>query len=209
MSKSYLFTLNKYYNDEEIENVSPIIENYVNLFADENGTAKLQLRDDVTVVIKRDEGLALHMVLDNPDNFTALPKKLTKAKNFLQVFITKMAEAVDEKRKADASAADAKAKAVADAKAKVETEAENSLLGYIGAGNAPAETPETPTETTTVKVNGEEITDPAEKQKVIDELTEKQKELTERATKIFAETFNKVIKSFKDSGIDWLRDYLD
>lgn len=201
MSKSYLFTLNKYYNDEEIENVSPIIENFVNLFADESGTAKLQLRDDVTVVVKRDEGLALHMVLDNPDNFTALPKKLTKAKNFLQVFITKMAEAVEERRKAKIS--------VADAKTKVETEAEDSLLGYIGAGNTPAETPETPTETTTVKVNGEEITDPAEKQKVIDELTEKQKELTERATKIFAETFNKVIKSFKDSGIDWLRDYLD
>ena len=201
MSKSYLFTLDKYYSDEEIENISPIIENYVNLFADENGVAKLALKDDVTIVIKRDEGLALHMVLDNPDNFTALPKKLTKAKEFLQVFITKMAEAIDKQRKANAS--------VADAKTKVETEAEDSLLGYIGGGNAPADTPaETPAETTTVKVNGEEITDPAEKQKVIDELTEKQKELTERATKIFAETFNKVIKSFKDSGIDWLGDYL-
>ena len=201
MSKSYLFTLDKYYSDEEIENISPIIENYVNLFADENGVAKLALKDDVTIVIKRDEGLALHMVLDNPDNFTALPKKLTKAKEFLQVFITKMAEAIDKQRKANAS--------VADAKTKVETEAEDSLLGYIGGGNAPADAPaETPADTTTVKVNGEEITDPAEKQKVVDEINKKQKELTERATKIFAETFNKVIKSFKDSGIDWLGDYL-
>lgn len=202
MSKSYLFTLDKYYSDEEIENISPIIENYVNLFADESGVAKLALKDDVTIVIKRDEGLALHMVLDNPDNFTALPKKLTKAKEFLQVFITKMAEAIDKQRKANAS--------VADAKTKVETEAEDSLLGYIGGNNAPAETPaDKITDTATVKVNGKEITDPAEKQKVIDELTEKQKELTERATKIFAETFNKVMKSFKDSGVDWLKDYLD
>ena len=202
MSKSYLFTLDKYYSDEEIENISPIIENYVNLFADENGVAKLALKDDVTIVIKRDEGLALHMVLDNPDNFTALPKKLTKAKEFLQVFITKMAEAIDKQRKANAS--------VADAKTKVETEAEDSLLGYIGGGNAPAETPaETPADTTTVKVNGEEITDPAEKQKVIDDINKKQKELTERVTKLFAEAFDKnMTKLFKDLGTDWLSDYL-
>lgn len=202
MSKSYLFTLDKYYSDEEIENISPIIENYVNLFADENGVAKLALKDDVAIVIKKDEGLALHMVLDNPDNFTALPKKLTKAKEFLQVFITKMAEAIDKQRKANAS--------VADAKTKVETEAEDSLLGYIGGGNAPADTPaETPADTTTVKVNGEEITDPAEKQKVVDEINKKQKELTERVTKLFAEAFDKnMVKLFKDLGTDWLSNYL-
>ena len=124
MSKSYIFTLNKYYNDEELENVSPIIENYVNLFADDNGTATLQIKSDVSIVVKRDEGLVLHMVLDNPDNFTALPKKLSKAKQFLQVFITKMAEAVDEQAK--------KNTAIAGAKAKVESDAEDTAEDETG-----------------------------------------------------------------------------
>ena len=196
MSKSYIFTLDKYYNEEEIERVSPIIENYVNLFADENGTAKLQLKDDVTVVIKREEGLVLHMILDNADNFTALPKKLTKAKEFLQIFITAMAKAVDEQAKANAQ--------IASAKAKVEADAEDSLLGYIGAEQKKVE-PETETKTT-VKVNGEEITDPEEKAKVEAEIDEKVKEMRERAAKIFDETFDKVMDTLKTS--DWLSKYL-
>lgn len=194
MSKSYVFTLDKYYNEEEIERVSPIIENYVNLFADESGTAKLHLKDDVTVVVKKEEGLVLHMVLDNADNFTALPKKLTKAKDFLQVFITAMAKAVDEQAKVNTQ--------IAGAKAKVETEAEDSLLGYIGGTQEKAE-PETKT---TVKVNGEEITDPEEKAKVEAEIDEKVKEMRERAVKIFDETFDKVMNTLKTS--DWLSKYL-
>lgn len=197
MSKSYIFTLEKYYSEEEIENIAPIIENYVGLFADENGTAKLQIKDDVSVVIKKGEGLVLHMVLDNPDNFTALPKKLSKAKEFLQVFITAMAKAVDEQAKRNT--------AVAGAKAKVEADAEDALLDYVGGTKEPA----TDTETkTTVKVNGKEVTDPAEKEKVIAELKEKRQQILDRANKVFNETFDKVMKSFEDADIDWLKDYL-
>ena len=197
MSKSYVFTLNKYYNDEELSNVAPIIENYVNFFADENGVAKLQLKNDVSVVVKKDEGLALHMVLDNPDNFTALPKKLTKARDFLQVFITAMAKAVDEQVKKNAS--------VADAKAKVETEAENSLLNYIGGDKA--DVAEEPKAETTVKVNGKEITDPEEKAKVEAEVDEEIKAARERLTKVFNDTFDKVMKTFTTEG--WLNKYLN
>lgn len=197
MSKSYIFTLEKYYSEEEIENIAPIIENYVGLFADENGVAKLQIKDDVSVVIKKGEGLVLHMVLDNPDNFTALPKKLSKAKEFLQVFITAMAKAVDEQAKRNT--------AVAGAKAKVEADAEDALLDYVGGTKEPA----TDTETkTTVKVNGKEVTDPAEKEKVIAELKEKRQQILDRANKVFNETFDRVMKSFEDADIDWLKDYL-
>ena len=196
MSKSYIFTLDKYYNEEEIENISPIIENYVGLFADENGTAKLQIKDDVSVIIKKGEGLVLHMVLDNPDNFTALPKKLTKAKSFLQVFITAMAKAVDEQVKRNT--------AVAGAKAKVESDAEDALLDYVG-GDKPAADDGVKT---TVKVNGEEITDPAEKEKIIAELKNKKQEILDRANKVFNETFDKVMKSFEEADVDWLKDYL-
>ena len=198
MSKSYIFTLNKYYNDEELENVSPIIENYVNLFADDNGTATLQIKSDVSIVVKRDEGLVLHMVLDNPDNFTALPKKLSKAKQFLQVFITKMAEAVDEQAK--------KNTAIAGAKAKVESDAEDTLLDYINGGDKTEDEPETKE---TVTVNGKEVTDPAEKEKVIAEMKAKKKEIVDRANKMFNDTFDKVMKSLEETGIDWLSDYLN
>jgi len=200
MQKKYIFTLDKYYNDEEIANVSPIIENYVSLFADENGVATLKLKDDVSVVVKRDEGLVLHMILDNAEHFTALPKKLARPRDFLAKFITAMAEAVDAKRKASD---------IESAKAKVEADAENSLFDYIG-GNTPAATPdaETPaTETkTTVKVNGEEITDPAEKEKVIAEMEAKRAEIKAKATKMFNDTFDKVMKSLATG--DWLSDYL-
>lgn len=122
MSKSYVFVMNKYYNDDEIAKVSPIIENFVDNFADDNGVAKLNIKDDVTVVVKRDEGLTLHMVLDNPDHFTALPKKLARAKDFLNTFIIKMAKAVDEA---------ATKTRVDDAISKVETKAEDDLFSYL------------------------------------------------------------------------------
>lgn len=198
MSKSYIFTLNKYYNDEELENVSPIIENYVNLFADDNGTATLQIKSDVSIVVKRDEGLVLHMVLDNPDNFTALPKKLSKAKQFLQVFITKMAKAVDEQAK--------KNTAIAGAKAKVESDAEDTLLDYINGGDKSEDESETKE---TVTVNGKEVTDPAEKEKIIAEMKAKKKEIVDRANKMFNDTFDKVMKSLEETGVDWLSDYLN
>ena len=207
MSKKYIFTLDKYYTEDEIAKVSPIIENFVTLFADENGVAVLQLKDDVSVIVKRDEGLVLHMVLDNPDHFTALPKKLTKARDFLRTFIVAMAEAVETKKKETID--------VASAKAKVENEAEDALLGYItpkADTDAPATTADeaaTPTtETkTTVKVNGKEITDPAEKEKVIAEMEAKRDELKAKANKMFNDTFDKVFKSLASS--DWLSDYLN
>ena len=207
MSKQYIFTLDKYYTEDEIAKVSPIIENFVSLFADENGVAVLQLKDDVSVVVKRDEGLVLHMVLDNPDNFTALPKKLTKARDFLRTFIVAMAEAVEAKKKETID--------VASAKAKVENEAEDALLGYItpkADTDAPATTadeaaaPTTETKTT-VKVNGKEITDPAEKEKVIAAMEAKRDELKAKANKMFNDTFDKVFKSLASS--DWLSDYLN
>lgn len=122
MSKSYVFKMDKYYNDDEILAVSPIIENFVNIFGDDNGVATLNLKDDVKVVVKRDEGAVLHMVLDNPDHFTGLPKSLTKAKDFLNVFITSMAKEIDKNKKTVD---------IPDAMAKVGKKAEDSLLGYI------------------------------------------------------------------------------
>ena len=199
MSKSYIFTLDKYYNDEEIAKVSPIIENFVSIFADDNGVATLKLKDDVSVVVKRDEGLVLHMVLDNPEHFTALPKKLARPRDFLATFITAMAKEVDAKAKAIKEQAD-----VASAKAKVEADAENSLFDYIG-GTTPTATDESETKTT-VKVNGEEVTDPAEKQKVIEDVDAKVAEMRERANKIFNETFDALFGKLTSD--DWLKKYL-
>ena len=196
MQKKYIFTLDKYYNDEELEKVSPIIENFVNLFADDNGIATLKLKDDVSVVVKKDEGLVLHMVLDNADHFTALPKKLARPKDFLRTFITAMAKEVDAKAKAQVD--------VESAKAKVEADAENSLFDYIG-GDAPAKADDVESKTT-VKVNGEEITDPAEKQKVIDDVDAKVAAMREKANKIFNETFDSVFKRLATD--DWLKKYL-
>lgn len=196
MSKSYIFKLDKYYTEDEIAKVSPIIENFVSLFADGNGVATLRLKDDVSVVVKRDEGLALHMVLDNPERFTALPKTLTKASEFLRTFIVAMAEAVEAKQKTID---------IAKAKSKVENDAEDDLLGYITpkAGATPA-----PTEKTTVKVNGKEVTDPEEKAKVIADMDAKKKELTDKANKIFNDVFTKVFAGLFAEGSDWLSDYL-
>lgn len=122
MNKSYIFTLSKYYDDNEIKNVEPIIESFVDVFADDNGVASLKIRDDVTIVVKKSEGAVIHMVLDNADRFTALPKKLSMARDFLNTFVIKMAKAVDE--------ATTKTKVV-DAINKVETKAESDLLGYL------------------------------------------------------------------------------
>ena len=198
MQKKYIFTLDKYYDEGELAKVSPIIENFVNIFADDNGVAVLKLKDDVSVVVKKDEGLVFHMVLDDAERFTALPKKLARPRDFLAKFITAMATEVD------AHAKKAQAMDIASAKAKVESDAENSLFDYIG-GAPSADKPEAKT---TVKVNGEEITDPAEKQKIIEELDAKKQELRERANKLFNETFEKVMKSFSTGDIDWLNKYL-
>lgn len=201
MKKSYIFTISKYYNEDEIARVTPIIENYVALFADENGVATLKLKDDVSVVIKRDEGLVLHMVLDNADHFTALPKTLSKAKDFLNKFIMAMAEAVD---------AEAQKAGIAIAKAKVESDAEDTLLDYIGG------TPKKECDCsgqcgcgakTTVKVNGKEVTDPAEKKKVEEEIDARVKEIQDKASKMFSDAFTDIIKGFVKSN-DWLKDYL-
>lgn len=198
MQKKYIFTLDKYYDEGELAKVSPIIENFVNIFADDNGVAVLKLKDDVSVVVKKDEGLVFHMILDDAERFTALPKKLARPRDFLAKFITAMAAEVD------AHAKKAQTVDIASAKAKVESDAENSLFDYIG-GTPSADKPEAKT---TVKVNGEEITDPAEKQKIIEELDAKKQELRERANKLFNETFEKIMKSFSTGDIDWLNKYL-
>lgn len=198
MQKKYIFTLDKYYDEGELAKVSPIIENFVNIFADDNGVAVLKLKDDVSVVVKKEEGLVFHMVLDDAERFTALPKKLARPRDFLAKFITAMAAEVD------AHAKKAQTVDIASAKAKVESDAENSLFDYIG-GTPSADKPEAKT---TVKVNGEEITDPAEKQKIIEELDAKKQELRERANKLFNETFEKIMKSFSTGDIDWLNKYL-
>lgn len=198
MQKKYIFTLDKYYDEGELAKVSPIIENFVNIFADDNGVAVLKLKDDVSVIVKKEEGLVFHMVLDDAERFTALPKKLARPRDFLAKFITAMATEVD------AHAKKTQTVDVASAKAKVESDAENSLFDYIG-GTPSADKPEAKT---TVKVNGEEITDPAEKQKIIEELDAKKQELRERANKLFNETFEKIMKSFSTGDIDWLNKYL-
>ena len=198
MQKKYIFTLDKYYDEGELAKVSPIIENFVNIFADDNGVAVLKLKDDVSVVVKKDEGLVFHMVLDDAERFTALSKNLARPRDFLAKFITAMAAEVD------AHAKKAQTIDTTSAKAKVESDAENSLFDYIG-GTPSADKPEAKT---TVKVNGEEITDPAEKQKIIEELDAKKQELRERANKLFNETFEKIMKSFSTGDIDWLNKYL-
>ena len=198
MQKKYIFTLDKYYDEGELAKVSPIIENFVNIFADDNGVAVLKLKDDVSVVVKKDEGLVFHMVLDDAERFTALPKKLARPRDFLAKFITAMAAEVD------AHAKKAQTIDTTSAKTKVESDAENSLFDYIG-GTPSADKPEAKT---TVKVNGKEITDPAEKQKIIEELDAKKQELRERANKLFNETFEKIMKSFSTGDIDWLNKYL-
>lgn len=211
MKKSYIFTISKYYNEDEIEKVAPIIENYVGIFADENGVATLKLKDDVSVVIKRDEGLVLHMVLDNADHFTALPKTLTKAKDFLNKFITAMAEAVD---------AYSQKVGIAKAKAKVEADAEDNLLDYISGGEPKATGCDCDGKCAcggpkvTVKVNGEEITDPKEKERVKEDIDAKVKEICDRAGAIFVDTFADILKSFtsdedKAAQGDWLRNYVN
>ena len=201
MSKSYIFTLEKYYSDEEIAKVSPIIENYVNMFGDNNGVATLNLKDDVKVVIKKEEGLVLHMLLDNPDHFTALPKKLARPRDFLATFITAMAKAVDEKAKIKTD--------IASAKAKVEADAENSLFDYIGGAGVAVDKPEAKT---TVKVNGEEITDPDEKKKVEEDVDAKLAEAREHFNKVFGEAFDGIFKTLFaktiDTDSDWIKKYL-
>lgn len=174
MQKKYLFTLSKYYNEEELDKVTPIIENFVNLFADEDGVATLQLKDDVSIVVNKDEGLVIHMVLDNAEHFTALPKKLSRPRDFLAKFITAMAEAVAEETKVTD---------IETAKTKVENDAEDSLFSYIG-GKA--------TDNTTVKVNGEEITDPAEKEKVVEDVDAK----IEAFAKYFSTIFSNMLEKF-------------
>ena len=200
MKKSYIFTISKYYNENEIAKVTPIIENFVALFADDDGVAALKLKDDVSIVVKRDEGLVLHMVLDNADHFTALPKTLTRAKDFLNKFVVAMAEAVD---------AEAQRAGIAIAKAKVESDAEDTLLDYIGA--APKKECNCDHcdcgAKTTVKVNGQEVTDPDEKKKVEEEIDAKVKEIREKVGKMFSDTFTDIFKGLvKDN--DWLKDYL-
>ena len=198
MSKSYKFVIDKWYSEEEVEKVTPIIENFVNFFQ-KDGVATLQLKSDVSIVVKRDEGLVLHMVLESPDKFTALPKTLTKAREFLHVIITAMAKAVDEQKK--------KNEAVADMKAKVETEAEDNFLNYISE-EKPAETSEAKTETT-VKVNGEEVTDPDEKAKVIADINAKKEELHKIADALIG-SFTKAFKDCGEENInEWIKTYLD
>ncbi len=171
--------MNKYYNDEEISAVSPIIENYVNLFGDDNGVATLNLKSDVKVIVKRDEGLVLHMVLDNPDHFTALPKSLTMAKDFLNVFITSMAKAIDKKR----ATVD-----VAGAISKAEKNAENTLLSYVSDNADDADDDDVE-----VTVNGKAITDPDQKKAVSDEIDAAMDEARKHLKKMFG---------------DWLKSYM-
>lgn len=165
--KKYKFDLTKYFDDDELGSIALILDDFLGTFSDD-GVATLDIKDDVHVTMKTGEGPVFHLILDNDDMFTALPKKLSQPKKIASFVISKMEDAT---KKTSASTD------VMKAKADLESKAEDDLLGYMGVGSS---APAKKTDDSTVVVNGKKITDPAEKQKVIDDLVKDYKAFTEK-----------------------------
>lgn len=196
MKRSYFFDLRKYYTDEsEYDAVSSIINKYFAYFNSE-AVASLDAKEDVTVVIKEDELPNFHMIINNADKYIALPKTLTRPREFVEKFVRMMAAKVYEENQRTS---------VEAAKAKLAAEAEDNLLGYIG--DAPVVSGNDDDETE-VTVNGVKVTDKAEKQKVVDEITNKAEELAEKASRLFGSYLalnnldNPAIKDYIESVIN-------
>lgn len=164
--KKYKFDLTKYYTGAEInDSIIPVFEKFVNYFVGENNVASVNLKNDVEINVVKDEGLIIHMVIKN-DIFTALPKTLTTARKFTDIFLAAMKSAILEEEK--------KSK-LNDVIANLENKAESDLLNYISPSATPsvadsAKVDNLSADNIKVSVNGKEITDPDEKQKKIDEI---------------------------------------
>lgn len=191
--KKYKFNLAKYYTEAEInDSVIPVFERFMNYFVDENNVASVNLKNDVEINVVKDEGLIIHMVVKN-DIFTALPKTLTTARKFTDIFLAAMKSAILEEEK--------KSK-LNDVIANLENKAESDLLNYISPSATPsvadsAKVDNLSADNIKVSVNGKEITDPDEKQKEIDEI-EAVKEVSKQK-----------IKEAVDSAMAFFGKYLD
>lgn len=191
--KKYKFNLAKYYTEAEInDSVIPVFEKFVDYFVDGNNVASVNLKNDVEINVVKDEGLIIHMVVKN-DIFTALPKTLTTARKFTDIFLAAMKSAILEEEK--------KSK-LNDVIANLENKAESDLLNYISPSATPsvadsAKVDNLSADNIKVSVNGKEITDPDEKQKKIDEI-EAVKEVSKQK-----------IKEAVDSAMAFFGKYLD
>lgn len=191
--KKYKFDLAKYYTEAEInDSVIPVFERFMNYFVDGNNVASVNLKNDVEINVVKDEGLIIHMVVKN-DIFTALPKTLTTARKFTDIFLAAMKSAILEEEK--------KFK-LNDVVANLENKAESDLLNYISPSATPsvadsAKVDNLSADNIKVSVNGKEITDPDEKQKEIDEI-EAVKEVSKQK-----------IKEAVDSAMAFFGKYLD
>lgn len=191
--KKYKFNLAKYYTEAEInDSVIPVFERFMNYFVDGNNVASVNLKNDVEINVVKDEGLIIHMVVKN-DIFTALPKTLTTARKFTDIFLAAMKSAILEEEK--------KFK-LNDVVANLENKAESDLLNYISPSATPsvadsAKVDNLSADNIKVSVNGKEITDPDEKQKEIDEI-EAVKEVSKQK-----------IKEAVDSAMAFFGKYLD
>lgn len=191
--KKYKFNLAKYYTEAEInDSVIPVFERFMNYFVDGNNVASVNLKNDVEINVVKDEGLIIHMVVKN-DIFTALPKTLTTARKFTDIFLAAMKSAILEEEK--------KSK-LNDVIANLENKAESDLLNYISPSATPsvadsAKVDNLSADNIKVSVNGKEITDPDEKQKEIDEI-EAVKEVSKQK-----------IKEAVDSAMAFFGKYLD
>lgn len=195
MKKSYLFTFEKYYEGEELDSIKKVVRNYWDLFNDGN-VATLDFKEDVTVVMKDDEiPNCLHMVINDSDKYVALPKTLSRPKEFVAKFVRAMAKKVDDMRvKVD----------VESIRNKLGAEAEGNLLDYISDDEvAPA-----PTTSETVTVNGNEVTDEAEKEAVKAAIKEKSDELSARFAKLFGSYFNPDLLT-SDSIREYVKNIID
>lgn len=181
--KKYKFDLTKYFDDNELESIALILDDFLGSFADDNGNATLDIKDDIHVTMKSGEGAVFHLVLDNDELFTALPKKLSQPKKIASFVISKMEDAV-KKTTAAANAV--------QAKADLEAKAEDDLLGYMG-----ADSQEDASTHTSVKVNGKPVVDPDEKQRIINGLKDDYKK--------FAESFKSAFNRFQDT--DFVSDF--
>jgi hypothetical protein len=192
--KKYKFNLAKYYTEAEInDSVIPVFEKFVNYFVDENNVASVNLKNDVEINVVKDEGLIIHMVVKN-DIFTALPKTLTTARKFTDIFLAAMKSAILEEEK--------KSK-LNDVIANLENKAESDLLNYISPSATPsvadsAKVDNLSADNIKVSVNGKEITDPDEKQKEIDEIEAVKEVSKQKIKEAFDSVMAEVSKMFPD-----------
>ena len=160
--KKYKFVLEKYYTEEQLNSIIPIMESAQALLG-EDGVVNVKVKEDISVNFKADEGLVLHMVV-NSDKFDNAGKTLDNPKSYADALIRAIAKAVEAIRPTVSEAAE---------KAK----AGKALLDYLNDDevddSAPQdEAPQAPASTDRVFKNGKEVTDAEEKAKAKKEIDE-------------------------------------